>query len=482
MGFYPPDSLVHEAQRRGIRVAPPDANRSRRPLPRRNAARKRVRGGLVVRVGLGYVKGVREGGDGGAGRRARARRALPRDRRPRLALGRRPRRASNGWPGRGRWTASRPASARSEPPRGALAGRGRRRRPRGAASGTQLALPLEPPRAAASWSRWASWGRLIADYRSTGMTLDEHPMELMRAGLDPELAAQHRPGPGRRRREVEVAGMVVARQRPETAKGIVFMLLEDERGTVNLIVPPPVYERHRAWSAPRPCSAPAAASSAAKATINVLVSAIGAAASGRRPPERRETPRPSAADASAPSPSCAPSPPPATASAAAALSAVAAASRRAMPSMPGRSGLRAAGRSHRRELHAHCYRMLGSLHDAEDALQEAMLRAWRGLERFEGRSSLRAWLYRIATNTCLDAIARRPSGCSRSSTASTADRHDGPASRVVESVWIEPYPDETLERRGRLRLARGAATSSARRRAGLRRRAAAPAAATSARR
>src|SRR5436189_2884115 len=63
---------------------------------------------------------------------------------------------------------------------------------------------------------------------------------------------------------------------------------------------------------------------------------------------------------------------------------------------------------HRGELHAHCYRMLGSVQDAEDALQEALLHAWRGLQGFAGRSALRSWLYKITTNACLDAIARRP--------------------------------------------------------------------------
>ena len=61
----------------------------------------------------------------------------------------------------------------------------------------------------------------------------------------------------------------------------------------------------------------------------------------------------------------------------------------------------------RRELHAHCYRMLGSTHDADDALQDALLRAWRGLARFEGRSSLRSWLYTVATRTCLDTVETR---------------------------------------------------------------------------
>jgi RNA polymerase sigma-70 factor (ECF subfamily) len=98
---------------------------------------------------------------------------------------------------------------------------------------------------------------------------------------------------------------------------------------------------------------------------------------------------------------------------------------------------------YRRELHAHCYRMLGSVHDAEDALQEAMLRAWRGLARFEGRSSLRAWLYRIATNASLDAIERRPKRVLPIDFP-PADPAGGPGEPLVESVWIEPYPDEAM--------------------------------------
>ena len=88
--------------------------------------------------------------------------------------------------------------------------------------------------------------------------------------------------------------------------------------------------------------------------------------------------------------------------------------------------------------------MLGSLQDAEDALQEAMLRAWRALDRFEGRSSLRSWLYTIATNTCLNAIARRPKRVLPVDYGPAADPHDAPGEPVVESVWVEPYPDEML--------------------------------------
>jgi RNA polymerase sigma-70 factor (ECF subfamily) len=96
---------------------------------------------------------------------------------------------------------------------------------------------------------------------------------------------------------------------------------------------------------------------------------------------------------------------------------------------------------HRRELEVHCYRMLGSLHDAEDALQETMLAAWRGLADFEGRSSLRTWLYRIATNRCLNAFRsrrRRP------------PMHDLPVeppepTGYGEVPWLEPYPDVLLD-------------------------------------
>ncbi len=99
---------------------------------------------------------------------------------------------------------------------------------------------------------------------------------------------------------------------------------------------------------------------------------------------------------------------------------------------------------YRGELHAHCYRMLGSLYDADDALQETMVRAWRGLSRFQGRSSLRSWLYTIATNVCLTQIARRPKRVLPIDFAPSASGDEPPGRPVTESVWLEPYPDETM--------------------------------------
>jgi RNA polymerase sigma-70 factor, ECF subfamily len=100
---------------------------------------------------------------------------------------------------------------------------------------------------------------------------------------------------------------------------------------------------------------------------------------------------------------------------------------------------------HRAGLQAHCYRMLGSAADAEDALQETLLRAWRALPRFEGRSSLRSWLYRIATNTCLTLIERRPTRVMPIDYGGASDPHDPPERPPVEPVWLEPYPDKALE-------------------------------------
>src|SRR6266699_2531972 len=106
----------------------------------------------------------------------------------------------------------------------------------------------------------------------------------------------------------------------------------------------------------------------------------------------------------------------------------------------GRSGSDAAYQAlvevHRAELHAHCYRILGSVQDAEDALQDALLRAWRGLAGFEGRSSLRSWLYRIATNACLDVISRRPKRVLPIDYGPGADAHDSPGIPVTETVWV----------------------------------------------
>jgi RNA polymerase sigma-70 factor, ECF subfamily len=98
----------------------------------------------------------------------------------------------------------------------------------------------------------------------------------------------------------------------------------------------------------------------------------------------------------------------------------------------------------RRELHAHCYRMLGSTHDADDALQDAMLRAWRGLARFEGRSSLRSWLYTVATRTCLDIAETRGKRALPVDLGPSSDRAVVGDAPLGDVAWLGPYPDAGL--------------------------------------
>lgn len=100
---------------------------------------------------------------------------------------------------------------------------------------------------------------------------------------------------------------------------------------------------------------------------------------------------------------------------------------------------------YRRRLLVHCYRMLGSLDDAEDAVQETLIKAWRGLAAFEGRSSLRAWLYRIATNVCLDALDHRARRILPSAIAAPADPHAPPDPDEPDLPWLQPYPDTLLD-------------------------------------
>src|SRR5713101_5572714 len=97
---------------------------------------------------------------------------------------------------------------------------------------------------------------------------------------------------------------------------------------------------------------------------------------------------------------------------------------------------------YRRELQVHCYRMLGSLQDAEDLVQETLLRAWRRLETFQHNTSFRAWLYKIATNACLDALDRRPRRVLPAAAYPASDPQVMFEPPVTEPIWLEPLPDE----------------------------------------
>jgi len=233
MGFYPPASLVRDAQRRGVEVRPPDVNRSTAACALEEEA---------VRIGLSYVRSLGEeeakglvaererGGPFGGVRELAQRTALDRARLEALVASG----ACDSF-GHGRrkllWELGLVPRAQSVPGSGG--------------EESQLALPLDPTAETPALREQSPWERMLADYRTTSLSVGVHPLSLLRRHLPEgtlssrELARRSSGG------TVAVAGMAVARQRPATANGVVFMLLEDEFGQVNLIVPPPVYERFR---------------------------------------------------------------------------------------------------------------------------------------------------------------------------------------------------------------------------------------------
>jgi error-prone DNA polymerase len=231
MGFYPPATLVRDGQRRGVETRPPDVNRSE--------AGCTIEEGGAVRVGLKYVTGL---GEDDA--------EIVAARRPYSSI---------------RELAQKTGLSEDElralAESGACDCFGLRRRellwqlglvPRPASvPGTggeakQLALPLDPTAATPDLPEPTVWERMLSDYRTTSLSVGVHPLELLRPHLPPKTlsSAELREQPHEAR--VQLAGLVVARQRPATANGVVFMLLEDELAQVNLIVLPQVYERYRA--------------------------------------------------------------------------------------------------------------------------------------------------------------------------------------------------------------------------------------------
>ncbi|MGZ4367240.1 MAG: DNA polymerase III subunit alpha [Gaiellaceae bacterium] len=234
MGFYPPATLVRDGQRRGVETRPPDVNVSAAKCALENGA---------VRIGIDYVNGIgaedaaavvaeREQGEPFASVRDLAQRTqlsahgletlivagacdcfeLPR-RQLLWQLGLVPR------------SQTVPGSGGEE---------------------KQLALPLDPTTAMPELPEPTVWERMLADYRTTNLSVGVHPMELLRAHLPAGVISSHDLENTPDRAQVAIAGMAVARQRPATANGVVFMLIEDEFGPVNLIVPPSVYDKHRA--------------------------------------------------------------------------------------------------------------------------------------------------------------------------------------------------------------------------------------------
>ena len=235
MGFYPPSSLVRDAQRRGVEVRPPEVNRSAAECALEDEA---------VRVGLSYVRSLGEeeakavaaererGGPFRGVRELAQRTGLDHARLEALV-------ASGACDGLGRggrrrallWELGFAPRAQTVPGSGGVE--------------SQLALPLDPTAETPVLREQTPWERMLADYRTTSISVGVHPLALLRPHLPERTLSSRELGEAPAGRFVAVAGMAVARQRPATANGVVFMLLEDEFGQMNLVVPPAVYDRFR---------------------------------------------------------------------------------------------------------------------------------------------------------------------------------------------------------------------------------------------
>jgi error-prone DNA polymerase len=235
MGFYPPSSLVRDAQRRGVEVRPPDVNLS---------AAGCALDGKAVRVGLSYVRSLGEeeaeavvaererGGPFSGVRELAQRTGLDRARLEVLVASG----ACDSFDGGGGrrallWELGFAPRAQTVPGSGG--------------EESQLALALDPTAETPALREHTPWERMLADYRTTSLSVGVHPLALLRPNLPDRTLSSVELTSARNGSSVAVAGMTVARQRPATANGVVFMLLEDEHGQVNLIVPPAVYERFR---------------------------------------------------------------------------------------------------------------------------------------------------------------------------------------------------------------------------------------------
>jgi error-prone DNA polymerase len=276
MGFYAPDSLVHDAQHHGIEVLGLDVNVSHvqctvEAVPADEGP------GLGVRLGLGYIKDVAA---------AEARELVDERERngPFRGLGDLAARVNVGsrtleqlaWSGACDDLATGPAALAGAERRTALWRLGVAATGRGTGEGTQLALGMEPP-AAPRLRPLGRWQRLIADYATSGVTVSDHAMAALRNRLEvPLLATSAQLARMPTGCAVSVAGLVIARQRPGTAGGTMFLLFEDEFGTINLIVAKAVYERHRQLARAEPLLLARGRLERAEGVVNVIVRELAA--------------------------------------------------------------------------------------------------------------------------------------------------------------------------------------------------------------